>query len=41
MKIFSIYSLQMLMVLKLKPDVETLNKQASTFFAHLNMGLKS
>jgi hypothetical protein len=41
MKSFSTYSLQMPMVLELKPNVETLNKQASTFFAHLNMGLNS
>ncbi len=41
MKNFSIYNLQMPMVLKLKPNVETLNEQASTFFAHLNMGLNS
>jgi hypothetical protein len=41
MKSFSIYSLQMQMVLKLMPNVETLNKQASTFFARLNMGLNS
>jgi hypothetical protein len=41
MKSFSIYSLQMPMALKLKPNVETLKKQASTFFAHLNIGVNS